>query len=68
MKFAELKIGEVFQFEFDRRFGLKWVYEKISNDLIKAVGTPNTESSEWGRLHEITEILLTTDCYIIPGC
>lgn len=68
MKFAELKIGEVFQFDFDRKNKAKWVYEKISEAMVKTVGTCKAEQNTLGQLFEISELLLKADCHIIPGC
>lgn len=66
MEFAELKIGEVFQFDFEK--GSKWVYEKYTEDLIKTVGVPKTETKAMGKIYEMTELLLEEDCHIIPVC
>lgn len=65
MTLKELKIGEIFQFEFDK--GTKWVYKKIDQEYAKLVNAPNTEKGLIGTncpLHRCYEYTVK----IIPGC
>lgn len=46
--FGELKVGETFKFKFD--MCSEWEYEKVSENKVKCVNAPKTESSCIGRI------------------
>lgn len=66
MKFEDLPVGEIFQFNFEK--GSKWVYEKVSEDTMKTIGSPNMEKTIIGSTYTAGPNLTISEVHIIPAC
>lgn len=66
MTFNNLKLGELFQFDFDK--GTKWAYKKTNTNEVECIGAPNTEKGCLNRRVKLVRNSIYAKVKIIPGC